>query len=460
MQNKRVIHCSYFLLTTAMFVVGSQFAELPSSGSVLPKKEKPDPFVKASPIQEISALAGAEKPTASPGQNDSSAGQGDDGQPLLLSLPVGKWNGKGLRFEDFALEKGPLSEGQIEELVLAAIKSSDPVERRRAFDRILQEMQQDSFTVEQAMTIRKAMANNQASGEQWRDFDYAWGANDPEAAVAYIEQIPERYRNGYTGNMLPGLASVEPQIAIDLVAEMEGDLQRRMTGRLIEGLADNDIGVATEYVFGLAENEDPHATQHMRKLAREVVDNEGLEGGLSWAENLEEGPLQGAALWQVANEFTNEDPEAASQWAEQFVGQDQNARLFGEVVREWDDREAAEAWVASLEPSQGQRDALSAVFGFKGAHQPHEAVQEIIDMPVSQDRDFAINGFISGLAVQDGESAVIWAAEISDPGMRQAAMIRAGRHFFRQDQQAAMDWFAASDLPEASLSQMAGVKVD
>jgi hypothetical protein len=81
-------------------------------------------------------------------------------------------------------------------------------------------------------------------------------------------------------------------------------------------------------------------------------------------------------------------------------------------------------------------------------------------MPVSQDRDFAINGFISGLAVQDGESAVIWAAEISDPGMRQAAMIRAGRHFFRQDQQAAMDWFAASDLPEASLSQMAGVKVD
>lgn len=460
MQNKRVIHCSYFLLTTAMFVVGSQFAEPPSTGVILPEKEKLTPLVKASPIQKISALAGAEKPMTSPRRNDSSAAQSDDGSPLSLSLMVKKWNGKGLRFEDFAPEKGPLSEGQIEELVLASIKSSDPVERRRAFDRILQEMRQDSFTVEQAMTIRKVMHNNKASGDQWRTFDYAWGANDPEAAVAYIDQISERYRNGYTSNMLPGLASVEPQTAIDLVAEMEGDVRRRMTGRLIEGLADNDIGVATEYVFGLAENEDPHTTEHMRKLAREVVDNEGLEGGLSWAENLEEGRLQGAALWQVANEFTNEDPEAASQWAEKFVGQDQNARLFGEVVREWDDREAAEAWVASLEPSQGQRDALSAVFGFKGANQPHEAVQEIIEMPASQDRDFAINGFISGLAAQDGESAVIWAAEISEPAMRQAAMIRAGRHFFRQDQKAAMDWFAASDLPEASLSQMAGVKVD
>ena len=444
MKHKRVIHCFYFLLTTAMFVVGSQYSGSLSSGAILRGKGQGFQVAQPGTDQVISALAGTGKPLAqSKNTGPKDGGEDDDGPSALQPLQM-EWNGKGLRFEDFALENGPLSDGQIEELVLAAIKSSDPVERRRAFDRILQEMQQDSFTVEQAMTIRKVMANNKASGEQWRDFDYAWGANDPEAAVAYIEQIPERYRNGYTGNMLPGLASVEPQTAIDLVAGMEGDLRRRMTGRLIEGLADNDIGVATEYVFGLAENEDPHTTQHMRKLAREVVDNEGLEGGLSWAENLEEGPLQGAALWQVANEFTNEDPEAASQWAEQFVGQEQNSRLFGEVVREWDDREAAEAWVDSLEPGQGQRDALSAVFGFKGANQPHEAVQEIIDMPVSQDRDFAINGFISGLAVQDGESAVIWAAEITDPGMRQAAM----------------DWFSASDLPEASLSQMAGVKVD
>ena len=460
MKNKLLINCFYFLLTTAMFVVGSQFSGSSSSASVRPGKGHHVKVVQPNAGQGLSALAGAGKPVLPSENSSSQPGAGDNDGSASLVVVEREWDGKGLRFEDFALEKGPLSESQIEELVLASIKSSDPIERRRAFDRILQEMQQDSFTVEQAMTIRKVMHNNKASGDQWRDFDYAWGANDPEAAVAYIEQISEQYRNGYTSNMLPGLASVEPQTAIDLVAGMEGEVRRRMTGRLIEGLADNDIGVATEYVFGLAENEDPHTTQHMRKLAREVVDNEGLEGGLSWAENLEEGPLQGAALWQVANEFANEDPEAASLWAEQFVGQEQNSRLFGEVVREWDDREAAEAWVDSLEPGQGQRDALSAVFGFKGANQPHEAVQEIIDMPVSQDRDFAINGFISGLASQDGESAVIWAAEISDPGMRESAMIRAGRHFFRQDHQAAVEWFNASGLPEDSLSHMAGRKPD
>ncbi|MFP6873202.1 MAG: hypothetical protein VCA55_06790, partial [Verrucomicrobiales bacterium] len=365
MQNKLVIHCFYFLLTTAMFVVGSQFAGSSSSASVRPGKGHRVKVVQPNAGQGLSALTGSGKPVPSSSNASSQPGAGDNDGSASLAVMEREWNGKGLRFEDFAPEKGPLSEGQIEELVLAAIKSSNPVERRRAFDRILEEMRSDSFTLEQAMTIRKVMHDNSASGEQWRTFDYAWGANDPAAAVAYIEQIPEQYRNGYTGNMLPGLASVEPQTAIDLVAGMEGELRRRMTGRLLEGLADHDIGVATEYVFGLAENEDPHTTQHMRKLAREVLDNEGLEGGLSWAENLEEGPLQGAALWQVANEFANEDPEAASLWAEQFIGQDQNARLFGEVVREWDDREAAEAWVDSLEPGQGQRDALSAVFGFK-----------------------------------------------------------------------------------------------
>jgi hypothetical protein len=460
MKNQLLINCFYFLLTTAMFVVGSQFAGSPSSGSVRPGKGHHVKVVQPNAGQGLSALAGSGKPALASENSSFPSGAGDNDGPVSLAVLEREWHGKGLRFEDYALENGPLSDGQIEELVLAAIKSSDPVERRRAFDRILEEMRSDSFTVEQAMTIRKTMHDNSASGEQWQTFDYAWGANDPAAAVAYIEQVPERYRNGYTGNMLPGLASVEPQTAIDLVAGMEGEIRRRMTGRLIEGLADNDIGVATEYVFGLAENEDPHATQHMRKLAREVVDNEGLEGGLSWAENLEEGPLQGAALWQVANEFTNEDPEAASLWAEQFVGQEQNSRLFGEVVREWDDREAAAAWVDSLEPGQGQRDALSAVFGFKGANQPHEAVQEIIDMPASQDRDFAINGFISGLAAQDGESAVIWAAEITDPGMRESAMIRAGRQFFRQDHQAAVEWFNASGLPEGSLSHGAGRKPD
>jgi hypothetical protein len=243
-------------------------------------------------------------------------------------------------------------------------------------------------------------------------------------------------------------------MAIDLVSGMEGRQQHHMTGRVIEGLADYDIHFATDYVNQLAENGTRGADQQMKRLASEVLSTAGFEDGRAWAEDLDPGALQGNALRRVANDYANTDPNAAADWAEQFVGQDQNSRLFGEIVREWGDVAAATEWVNSLEPSLAQRDALSAVYGFLGSQQPHEAVQEIINMPASENKDFAINGFISGLAHQDGEAAVTWAAEIASPGMREAAMIRAGTQFFQQDQQAATDWFQASGLPETALNTM------
>ena len=355
-------------------------------------------------------------------------------------------------------KRPPLSKAEIKTLVDLAIKSSDPIERRKAFDRLLEEMKSDSFNYEQAMNIRIAMHQGGASGDQWRTFDYAWGANDPASAIKEIDNIPEQYRRGFTSNMLPGLASVEPQTAIGIVEAMEGEMRQQMTGRLIEGLADYDINFATDYVIEMAESGDPNIAQHMKRLAKEVMETTGLEGGLEWVENLEEGALQATALRSVANEYANERPEEAAKWSEQFIGNDQNARIFGEIVREWGDKEAAAAWVDSLEPGQGQKDAISAVYGFKGSRTPEKALQEIQAMPQSDNKDFALNGFISGLAGQDGEAAVAWAEEITRPGMRTAAMVRAAKQYFKQDSSATQEWFVSSGLPIEAWYQISGTK--
>ena len=79
-------------------------------------------------------------------------------------------------------------------------------------------------------------------------------------------------------------------------------------------------------------------------------------------------------------------------------------------------------------------------------------------MPASDEKNFAINGFISGLAHRDGESAVIWAAEITSPGMREEAMVRAAKQYFRQDQAATTEWFANSGLPQNRWAQITGGK--
>ena len=459
MKDSNLTHFSWMLITLVTFFAGSQLARSSKQkidqslmekdiGSGALRVENPQLLnaPRSSKIKSsgtVLAPRGAEdlRPRGLAGRNKSNSSLAKSGDA-----------------SDFMNRKGPLNKKQLQDLVQLAVKSTNPIERRKAFDRLLEEMRSDTFTYEQAMTIRHAMHHGGADGEQWRTFDYAWGANDPDSAVAEIDKIPEQYRRGFTSNMLPGLASVEPRTAIGIVESMEGELRQHMTGRLLEGLADYDVGFATDYVFDMAESGDPNASQYMRRLAREVMETAGFEGGVEWAESLQEGALQAAALRSVANEYANNDPQAAAQWAEQFVDKEQNSRLFGEIVREWGNQEAASAWVESLDPGQGQRDALSAVYGHRGATRPEEALKEIQAMPQSSDKDFALNGFISGLAHQDGEAAVAWAAEITMPGMREAAMVRAAKQYYRQDRQATEEWFVASGLPVESWRQIVSLK--
>ncbi|MGK0186012.1 MAG: hypothetical protein ACI9R3_001795 [Verrucomicrobiales bacterium] len=449
MNSSIVTHSLWLLVTIGTFTVGSHWASRASRAPWSSDQTQGQPS-RALTLTELhsrdsSTDAGTAEKTAEAAAQNGGAGE----EFSLLSIITTNVSTKDLP---------ALTKEEIIELVVASLRSSDPVTRRKAFDRLLQQMGADSFDTAQAMLMRSAMAENGANGEQWRLFDYAWGANDPAAALAHIEEISPQHRAGFTSNMLPGLASIEPHKAIDLVATMEGKEQRHMTGRLLEGLVDYNVGFATTYVEQLAQDGNPAATEYAHRLAHEVLSTSGFEAGIEWADALSDGPMQAAALQRVAHEFANKDPQAAAAWAEQYVTSEQNSRMFGEIVREWDDFSAASQWVETLEPSRAKLDAISAVYGFRGAKQPHEAVLEIVAMPPSDDRNFAINGFISGLAHQDGEAAVTWAAEITDAGMREAAMVRAGKQFFRQDSEAAIEWLAGSGLPEKSWNQVTGAK--
>ena len=448
MNRALTTHGTWFLVTGMLFVAGNQLARHGSSV---------DQRGSTNHAQKLSSLATS--PIRYPKNPTPRVAPDDQSLSLANGANVGTSPTTGTSHQPTTDKTtAPLTESQINDLAIIATKSSDPTERRKAFDRLLQEMQADTFTREQAMMMRSALHENGANGEQWRAFDYAWGANDPETALAHVDEIDLKYRKGFASNMLPGLASVEPQMAIDLVATFDSSQQFQMRTRLIEGLTVYDIGFATDYVSQLAEDRVPGAARHIGRLTHEVLSTAGFEEGIAWAEELSPGQVQASALRRVAHEYTNKAPAEAADWATQFVGQDQNSRLFGEVVRQWGDWQTANDWVESLEPSLAKQDALSAIYGFRGSQEPHEAVQDILNMPASDDRNFAINGFISGLAHQDGEAAVSWAAEITSEGMRQSAMIRAGKQFYQQDQQAATDWFNASGLPDNAWNQIVQAK--
>ena len=298
--------------------------------------------------------------------------------------------------------RGPLNKKQISGLVVQAVRASSPVERRRAFDRILEEMSSPTFTREQAFLMRAEMARNGADGRLWQLWDYAWGASDPVNAVAHLAEIDPRHFEGFLGNMIPGLASVDPQAAIEVFSALEPEVASRVERRLLEGLVDNDVMVATDFIFETTDltNFD---WRPMDTLTREIARDSGMVETLEWASELPDGPLRSSA------------------WSAAYA-----------------------AW---------------------GSKNPEGAIESIMAMNSSNDRNMALNGFTAAFAHTDGSLAVEWANEITAPQLREAALMRAFRQFHRQNPQAAAQSFAANDLPskvwqEATGEAWSGVDAD
>ena len=273
----------------------------------------------------------------------------------------------------------------------ASITPDEPYSQSLDFGQVLQELQSPGFTPKAAKAVRQAMKEAGADRDQFKLFDRTWAANQPEAAVAYLDEIDPEDRSAYLRNMIPGLASESPQNAIELFESMDPKVQAKIRRPFLEGLIDNDVVVATDYIY---ESTDPknYNWRPMDELARELVVDQGLEFTLQWADGLPKGPLRSSA-WSAAYAV-------------------------------WESKDA------------------------------HAALQSIMNLPKGQDRNLAINGLVSAHAHKDGERAVQWAAEITNPGLRNAAMIRVGRQYYRQNPLAATEWFDKSNLPQSAWDQL------
>jgi len=340
----------------------------------------------------------------------------------------------------------PLKDGEIESVARDSFTDPNPLKRQLAFARLL-----DGLTPENAKLIREQMRGGRANGDQWRLFQYAWGAADGAGALAEASTIENKDRRaGATATALTGWASADPQKAIAWLGGIEDQGERnRLQDSLVGGLADNDIGLATRYVMDLAASGDGRAATHMETVASEQIRKEGPEGAARWAENLASGDLKGAALDRVANSYVDRDPEAAAAWAAQFATADYGARVIEEVGDEWAERNpvAAVSWLQNLADGKGKSEGMYSALGEWARRDPTAASQYLVDMPQSELKDTAVNGFVRRIAWEDPESAIAWAGTIAQSTTRNEAMTRAAQAWFVRDREAALQWLPTSGLP-------------
>lgn len=397
-----IVHLIWLFVTLGTFVAGSQLARAirgtdksPGAGVTIPPSTGKSDVAGQADAGEtgryvpLPGRAGG-KPEALPSAPDPQ--KSDASVERTRRLQVNR-STMAREASEALQRRGPLGKKQIHSLVLQAIKAPSALGRRQAFDRILEEMGSATFTREQAFTMRSAMAMNGADGKMWQLFDYAWGANDPATAIAHLDEIPQQYFEGFLGNMIPGVASVDPQAAIEVFSGLEPELAARVQRRLFEGLIDNDMAVATNFIYDVTDPET-YNWRPMDTLTREIVRDQGLDVTLDWAAELPDGALRSSA------------------------------------------------W--------------SAAFAHWGSREPERAIESIMEMESSSDRNQALNGFTAAFAHEDGSMAVAWADEITEPGLRQGALTRAFTQFYRQDPQAAAESFSSIDVPRGVWHEATG----
>lgn len=339
----------------------------------------------------------------------------------------------------------PLTQAEVEAVAREAFNDPNPLKRQLAFARLLEGM-----TPENAEAIGEQLLAGKASGEQWRVFQYAWGALDAKGALAAAATIKEDgRRNGAISQALSGWASAQPTDAIAWLNGVENkDEKNRLMNSLVGGLADYDIGFATNFVMDLAAQGNERAGDHMRTVAGEQVRKDGPEGAARWAESLADGDLKGAALERVVNSYVDRDPEAAAAWAAQFATTDYGAQVIDEVGEEWGERNPAAAvdWLLGLPDSRGKAAGMHSALGEWARRDPTAASQYLIDMPQSPLKDDAVGGFVRHVAWEDPEAAMAWARTIAQESTRQEAMTRAAQAWITRDREAALQWLPTSGL--------------
>ncbi|NQX01678.1 hypothetical protein HQ447_13555 [bacterium] len=322
--------------------------------------------------------------------------------------------------------------------------------RRIAFSKLL-----ESMTAENASSMREQMVAIGADPDQMRDFHYAWGALDGKAAFESASTSPERD----LAATMTGWAAANPAAALALLDNLPEALQgqrEELVASVVEGLADNNRSLATDYVLQLARDGNGQATNLMGIVTNETLRAEGPEAASRWTESLPAGPMKSTAMGRVANAYVRTNPEAAARWVSGFANEEYAASAIEQTGRGWarDNPVAAVGWLETLPSSTGQSAGLRSAFSDWEDSDPAAAGEYLTKMPLSPQRDSSISGFATGYAWQNPQLAIQWAQEIRDSALRESSLTQAGRAFYRRDPNGALAWMENSGLPEAARAQI------
>ena len=423
MPKTPLVHGFWTCATIAAFVLGSHYFP----GAITGRRD----------VANTSISGGSAKSTALRGERNSGTGQTPlHGNSSALSGPE---KGNLLRHP-----VGALTAQEILTLGKSFKANSNPIERRLAFSRLL-----EGLTSENGLLIRAQIEHLSENSSEFREFHYAWGALAGEAAVLHGKDTAKQDM----ASTFAGWASADPTAAMtwyEGARKLEDLDHNSLKWGALFGLAHANPGTALEFVLRRG-GQDKNTLKRMTN----VVTSEVLRGSppaeaAAWVEAIADDRLRAFSREHLAGKFVKNDPEFAAEWAAGLNEQPGGERVVAQVSRDWANRDpqATIQWLESLPTSEGRTEGFGSAFRSWASRDPEAAGNYLNDMPRSPERDSALGGFASRIMHEDPVTAISWAEAIADPGQREEALIKTGRHYFRHQNQAAAEWLTGSGLSE------------
>jgi hypothetical protein len=416
-RNRMIVHGAWFLAALAAFGIGSL------------RKASPDSSRGSDPSDNY-------------GNPRTSSSAADHGSPTARDRPRRLRETSGLADGPLARLFGSKSAADLDALAFQALRDPSQITRRLAFSKLLEAM-----TLENVGQIRAQLVDLGAEPDQWRDFNYSWGAIAGKDAFDAAAKTKEQDLN----DTLTGWAAVNPQEAMAILDNLPPELENQraeLTRSVVAGLADTDRALAADLVLRLSKEGNEAAPRLMEIVARETVRADGAAAASRWSESLPNGPLKGAAMGLIADEFSRRDPEAAAAWAQTHASEEYAARAIARIGGQWagENPQAAVDWLESLPSGTGQAAGMKTAFNHWEDSDPIAASNHLLSMPSSPLRDTSISGFADGYAWQNPALSIQWADSIENAKLREQTITRVGQIYLRQDPAAGRAWLESSNL--------------
>lgn len=287
-----------------------------------------------------------------------------------------------------------------------------------------------------------AMPWSPASEQLLQETISKWAATDPTAALLYARQIESRrVRSALVSGIFNSWSKTDATAAYNwLIANKDADAGIFQMGLrpVFTALSAGGIEEAMKKAFAISGTD--------RIAAMRIVVEQGTRNGASpssmtaYLESLQTPGDRQSYAAMLAQNWAIYAPQEAAQWALSLTDPILQKTTLTSTLGAWasDNPQAAADWVLTLPEGELRAKQIAQVTQSWARYDPVKAADWLVaQRPPAPGLDPAIQSLVGTVMRSNPEGAVMWAATISDPKLRNSMLVNASREWMKIEPQKA-----------------------